>query len=65
LRTQFNPFADPTINYWVFGIPVLSYVVKRILAFISLKAGLWKVTGEDRITVDVGILNRLDQANNM
>lgn len=42
-----------------------SYIVKRILSFISLKAGLWKVTGEDRITVDVGILNRLDQANNM
>lgn len=59
LRTSYNPFADPTINYWVFGIPAVSYIIKYIMSISSEKLGLWRVTGEDRITVDIGIINRL------
>ena len=58
-------FADPTLPYFILGLPLIAWPAKYILSFVSSTLGLWKVTGDDRITVDVGTINRLDKANNM
>lgn len=65
LRAQFNPFADLPLKYFVFGIPLVSFIVKYILGYVSEFIGVWKITGNDRITIDIGKANRLDFANNM
>jgi hypothetical protein len=65
IRASYNPFADPTLIYWIFGLPMIVWPVKWLLGFISRKLGLWNLTGEDRITVDIATINRLDSANNM
>jgi hypothetical protein len=65
IRAEYNPFADPTLIYWTFGLPMLAFPFRYLLGYLSQKVGLWKVTGDDRITVDIGTINRLDSANNM
>jgi hypothetical protein len=35
------------------------------MSWAAFKLGLWKITADDRITVDIGTINRLDGANNM
>jgi hypothetical protein len=65
IRASYNPFADPTLLYWAFGLPALAFPFKFVLQFVAESCSLWKVTGDDRITVDIGTINRLDDANNM
>jgi hypothetical protein len=65
IRAQYNPFADPTLIYWVIGLPMITWPVKTLLGYMAEWVGLWKVTGDDRITIDIGTINRLDNANNM
>lgn len=35
------------------------------MSFSADMVSLWKVTGDDRITIDIGTINRLDNANNL
>jgi hypothetical protein len=65
IRARYNPFADPTLIYFVIGLPLLAIPVRWLLTFLANSVGLWKVTGDDRITIDIGTINRLDNANNM
>lgn len=64
IRASYNPFADPTLMYWVFGLPMLSWPFKYMLQNCANLIGLWRITGDDRITVDIGTVNRLDFSNN-
>lgn len=65
IRCQYNPFADPTLMYWILGIPAMAIPFTWLLSYIAKRSGLWKITGDDRITADIGIVNRLDNAHNM
>lgn len=35
IRAQYNPFADPTLIYWVFGLPSVAFPMKYIMAYTS------------------------------
>jgi hypothetical protein len=65
IRASYNPFADPTLLYFAIGVPFIAIPFSVVLKYLSNAVGLWKVTGDDRITVDIGTINRLDSANNM
>ena len=65
IRNAHNPFADPTLTVWFFGILFGSWVLKGILNTISRKAGLWKLTVDGRIRFDNADYNKLDAENNM
>jgi hypothetical protein len=65
IRANYNPFADPTLVYWVFGLPSIAWPFKYCLVSLAEYMRLWEVNGDDRITIDIGLVNRLDAQHNM
>jgi len=65
MRSYYNPFADPTLVFFcaVIGFGIIP--IKMLLSKMSDMLHLWQITGDDRIRVDVGAVNRLDAASNM
>ena len=53
IRASYNPFADPTLLYFAIGVPFIAIPFSVVLKYLSNAVGLWKVTGDDRITVDI------------
>ncbi len=65
IRNGHNPFADPTLTIWFFGIILASSIVKWILNKLSEMIGLWALTVDGRIRFDVADVNKMDAAANM
>ena len=65
VENKHNFFDDPVTVFWVIIIVGGSFPVKYLLAKVSNYIGIWKVTANDRVVVDIGTINRLDQANNI
>lgn len=62
IRNAYNPYADPTLVLLCVIVVVITKPTHIILRFCADKVGLWKVTGDDRVVVDIGLINRLDKA---
>ena len=65
IRCNYNLYADVAFPYFLVGFPLIVIPFVFVLKSIAKLLNLWKVTGDDRITVDIGTINRLDGANNM
>lgn len=65
IRSNYNPFSDPSALIWCVLIGILKTPIQMILSRVSIAIGVWKVSANDKIVVDVGTVNRLDQANNI
>ena len=63
IRNDHNPFADPTLAYWVTFITVGSVVLKWLLNSCSRRLGLWRLTVDGRIRFDNADKNKMDEAH--
>ena len=65
IRNDHNPFADPTLAYWVIILVTLSVILKWVLNSCSRRLGLWRLTVDGRIRFDNADKNKMDEAHNI
>ena len=65
IRNAHNPFADPTLFVWFFGMLLGSWLLKVILNTVAKWCGLWKLTVDSRIKFDNADFNKLDADHNV
>jgi hypothetical protein len=60
VRNNHNFFNDPLFVVFIVLAVAIWIPTQMILSKVGVAIGIWKVTSDDKISVDIGVINRLD-----
>ena len=60
IRNEYNAYADPVNMALVALVAAFAIPCRAMLSIATTKTNLWKITGDDRLRTEFGLVNRIN-----